>query len=145
MATEPGGKVEVAVGLIQRDNELLLVYSRNWAMFTLPMSKRRKWAFVLEDVEEPWIDGAARAIAECLGRTSVPEFLLDVQRQQMSDREGTMHVYHFGVFRQRVSGDPTLVPGVVAEWVPFEKIRHQRPVSQTAIAIVDALREKSLL
>lgn len=136
---------EVAVAVIQCGDRILLRYNADWGVFSLPMCKRRNWAFAEEIAREPWIDAAARAVAECVGKTSVPEFLLEMRRAQFSDRDGACKNYHFGIFRHTVDAESPLVLGIVGEWVELSAIKQRRPLSSTVAAIVDELQKQRIL
>jgi hypothetical protein len=137
--------VEVAVALIAKGEQILAVYNPRWGSFTLPMTKRREW----QDPEVPharrhedWVDAAARAGAEWLGRTCEPEFVLDDPGgYQQSDRDGAWRRYHFQVFRVEVEGEPRLVEGAIAEWLTPVQILSRRPISPTARYVIAKLKE----
>jgi hypothetical protein len=141
--------VDVAVTLITRGEQFLAVYNRNWDCFTFPMTKRRDW----HDPRVPgslhheeWIDAAARAAAEWLGRTCVPQFVWDdVGEYQQSDRDGQWKRYHFQVFRVPVEGDRAMVPGTITEWLTPTDFLERRPISASARYVLGRLQEQERL
>lgn len=140
--------LEVAVALIRTDEQMLVVYNDEWKAFTLPMTKRREWVdpdvpAALERQEE-WIEAAARAAAEWLGRTLAPAEitgppLVDDSQYTQSDRDGTIKRYHFQVFEVKLAGPDRLVPGAVAEWLTLQELRTHRPVSPTTKYLIGRL------
>jgi hypothetical protein len=145
MAKKPDfALLEVAVTLITEDQRILAVYNANWAAFTLPMTKRRAWRDPRAPKQlhaEEWLDAAARAAAEWLGRTCVPEFVFDDKGDyQQSDRDGTWKRYHFQVFRLRLQEEPKLVNGAVTEWLTAAEFLDRRPISNTARYLIKRLQ-----
>src|SRR5260370_21720569 len=109
--------VDVAVTVITQGPRILATYNTHWGSFTLPMSKRRAWHdpnVPRSDHVEDWLDTAARAGAEYLGRTCTPVFLFDDQGEfQQSDRDGQWKRYHFHVFRVASPGESPLAAGTM--------------------------------
>src|SRR3990170_4145042 len=95
-------EVDVAAVLIEQGERILAVYNPQWMTFTLPMTKRRRWTdpkIPPAHREEEWVDAAARAAAEHLGKTITRlKFRKDIAKFQQSDREGTWKRYHIQVF-----------------------------------------------
>lgn len=144
-------RLEVVATLITRGERLLAVFNDKWGSFTLPMTKRRRWAdpnMAKGEIDEKWGDAAARAAAEWLGQTSTtpPRFPFeDANRQQggvglkiaeyqQSDRDGIWKRYHFRVFRLSLDGDAALSGSGMTEWLTFEQFhdKARRPISETA-------------
>jgi hypothetical protein len=142
-------QLDVAVTLITWGERVLAVYNSRWGSFTLPMTKRRDWHdpnVAQSHHGEDWLDAAARAGAEWLGRTCEPKPVLDeLGEYQQSDRDGTWKRYHFRVFRVSVEGVPDLVPGAIAEWLTPAELLGRRPVSPTARHVIAKLRENGKL
>lgn len=141
--------VEVAVTLITRGDQILADYNPKWGSFTLPMTKRRTWidpAVAKNHHEEDWLDAAARATVEWLGRTCEPTLLLkDLGEYQQSDRDGTWRRYQFRIFRVPVQGETALVPGAIAEWLTPAEFQSRRPISPTAQYLIAKLQENEKL
>jgi len=141
--------LDVAVTLIAHGDRILAVYNPVWGSFTLPMTKRREW----QDPKVPkgkhtedWLDAAARAGTEWLGRTCSPEFLFDDKGgYQQSDRDGQWKRYHFQVFRLALEGQPALVNGAITEWLTPAEFFERRPISPTARYLIGKLQEENLL
>ena len=96
------------------------------------------------DRQEDWIEAAARAAAEWLGRTLAPGEMnetpvADDGRYTQSDRDGTIKRYHFQVFEVRTGTASQLVPGAVAEWLTLDELPTRRPVSPTAQYLIGLL------
>ena len=139
--------VDVGVALIASGDRILVVFNERWGSFTLPMSKRRVWAHPEQlgaTADEEWIDAAARAAAEVLGKTCRPEAqaVLKASGERQSDANGVLKEYHFQVFRVEVDADAPIVAGVIAEWLTVDQIRggELRPISVTAVRILEMLR-----
>jgi hypothetical protein len=137
--------VDVAVSLVTSGPRVLVAWNPKWGEFSLPMTKRRVWRdprVAASHHAEDWNDAAARAAAECLGRTCEPEFLLDVPGEyQQSDRDGAWKRYNFQVFQLTLADQPDLVPGVVAEWLSPKEVLNCRPISPTARFVIGKLQE----
>jgi len=139
--------VEVAVAWIKHGERVLTVYNASWGGFSFPMTKRREWVDSLTPTgvgKELWEDAAARAYAECLGRTCVPKFLLETKLVQRSDREGNYKHYHFQVFQVEINEEIPL-PGTLAEWLELDDFNQRRPISPTTLALIDELRRGGVL
>jgi hypothetical protein len=138
--------VEVAAVAITRGPKILALYNHQWGAFTLPMSERRAWHdpnVPRADHVEEWLEAAARASAEILGRTCTPVFLLDNQGEyQKSGRDGQWKRYHFQIFHVHLDDDPRLVPGAVVEWLTPEEFSRRRPISPTARYLIAKLQEE---
>lgn len=145
--------VEVAVAAVTRGNDILTVYSKNWNSFTLPMTKRRQWEDPTAEGGkgyEEWRDAAARAAAECLGRTFGPR---DIPEQpdliladfQQSDRDGIWKRYHFQVFQIRLPKKAEALDEIIAEWHPVEVFlldeKRRQPISKTAYRLIKELSQ----
>ena len=135
--------VDVAVNLITRGESILAVYNPEWGSFTLPMTKRRYWhdpKYPDKGTDENWIDAAAQAGAEWLGRTCEPELLLaECGEYHRSDRDGTYRRYTFRCFGVPVDGTPPLVAGAITEWLTSNEFQDRRPISPTAKHLVAKL------
>lgn len=140
-------KVEVAVTIIQRGDQILAGYNANWAAYTLPMTKRRRHADTVGNRgggAESWEEAALRNVAEWFGDGTggVPEHLLEITDYRQSDRDLIVKDYHLNVFRVIPAEGQALLPGVVAEWLfprDFQEI-HRRPISPTAKFLVDEVQ-----
>jgi len=139
--------LDVAVCLIRSPHHVLAAYNLQWETFTLPMTKRRRWQdpdVPIRFREEEWVDAAARAAAEWLGRTLRPSplFLLDVAEYQQSDRAGLWQRYHFQVFSVTLEAEPAVVPGKIVEWLRPDDFLddERRPISSTARDLSRLLR-----
>lgn len=149
----PIENLDVAVTVIERGGLLLAVYNEKWSSFTLPMTKRRQW----KDPEVPgvvtdeeWIDAAARAAAEWLGRTSTtdPKHLSDtVPEFHQSDRDGRWKHYRFQVFQVSLEEGREPRSGAVAEWLTPEQFldEERRPISPTARYLIGKLKGEAIL
>ena len=144
--------VDVAAAVITRGKHVLVAFNSKWSSFTLPMTKRRTW----QDPrvprgrrEEAWEDAAARAAAECLGRTSkvAPEFIADLPEWQQGDRDGVWKRYHYQVFRIALSEADEPQAGAIVEWLtPGDILDHERrPISPSARHIVHHLQAEAAL
>lgn len=141
-------EVEVAATLITRGQEILAVYNEQWMAFTLPMTKRRTWDdpnIPVAHREEAWIDAAARAAAEWLGRTvtGLTELPLppDTEPYHQSDRTGQWTRYTFQVFRLELDPNDEPLPGAVTQWLTREQLldESRRPISPTLRHVLQAL------
>jgi hypothetical protein len=141
--------VNVAVTLIVHDNKILMVWNAKWGAFSLPMTKRREWhdpRYPASHRGEDWLDAAARAGAECLGRTCAPDLVLDnIGEWNQSDRDGAWKRYQFQVFKLSVSDPAALVPGTAVEWLTPTEILNRRPISPTARYVIGKLQEAGKL
>ena len=140
--------LDVAVALVRADEQVLVVYNDEWKTFTLPMTKRQEWAAPevpeVSERQEEWIEAAARAAAEWLGRTLEPAEitgipLVDDSQYTQSDRDGIIKRYHFQVFEVKTTKSERLVPGAVAEWLTLQELRMRRPVSSTTRFLIGLL------
>jgi hypothetical protein len=93
------------------------------------------------DHEERWIEAAARAAAEWLGRTCEPEFLDEFGEWQQSDRDGIWKRYNLQCFRVPVEDEPRLVAGAIAEWLTPADFLSRLPISPTARHVIAKLKE----
>lgn len=140
-------QTEVAVALIIRRDLLLTIFNPRWGSFTLPMTKPRRWAdpSATRVREEPWIDAAARAAAECLGRTLTEELRLklDLTQYWQGDATGEVKQYHHQLFEIQVPPDTQFMAGVVGEWLTPSEILdpNRRPISGTARYLVGEWRK----
>ncbi len=131
-------EVDVAAVLIQQGDRFLSVYNPHWMTFSIPMTKRRIWNdphIPPAHREEEWIDAAARAVAEHLGRTVTRlKLRKDIAKFQQSDRDGVWKHYHIQVFTMPWMKGFALLPGHIAEWLtPAEFLdEKRRPISTTA-------------
>jgi hypothetical protein len=144
----PLPSLDVAVTLIRRGPRVLMILNASWSAFTLPMTKRREWQdpnIPRGHREESWVDAAARAAGECLGRTftaepvlreSLPEFL-------QSNRSGVWNRYYFQVFEIPWPENDEIRSGAVFEWLTPAEILDEarRPISPTARHIIARLQE----
>jgi hypothetical protein len=138
--------VEVAVTLIRRGpkkDQFLAHYSPKWEAFTLPMTKRRKFFDPEVDTEarhEEWLDAAARAAVEILGRTCSPTPLLEtlVPELEQSGRDGKWRLYRFRGFEVVLRDGEILPPGQTIEWLSVQQFldANCRPVSPTARHVI---------
>jgi len=148
MATSPMiPNVDVAVTLIVHGSHILAVYNPNWDQFTLPMTKRRHWQdpnVPASKRDEQWVDAAARAAAQWLGRTCFPEpeFLYDLAGFEQSDRDGIWKRYDFRVFRVRIEQREGIRSGEISEWLSAEDFLDARrvPIAESARSIIARLR-----
>jgi hypothetical protein len=138
---------EVAVALVIRRDQVLLVFNPRWGTFTLPMTKRRRWEdpHATEVREEPWVEAAARAAAECLGRTLKEEFrkVLDCEGHWQGDATGEVKQYHHQGFEVHVPPETGPVPGLIHEWLAPGDIldKGRRPISWTARYLIGEWRK----
>jgi hypothetical protein len=141
--------LDVAAVIITRGKQVLAVYNPGWGGFTLPMTKRREWRdpkLSKSLRQEDWIDAAARAGAEWLGATCMPEFLFeDAGEFQQSERDGNWKRYHFQVFRIAMKNEQPLAPATITEWLTPTEWHNRRPVSPTARYLIGKLQEEKLL
>lgn len=144
--------IDVVATVIACEARILAVFNPRWGAFTLPMTKRRRWQepeLPSGYREEDWENAAARAAAEALGRTFLPEelphLLTEVENYKQSDADGTWKTYHFRVFGLPVEPGTEVLPGLATEWLSPDRLRERRPLSRTAIDLVECLRERSLL
>lgn len=155
--------VEAAVTLIERGGTLLAVYNPKWSSFSLPMTKRRRW----EDpqvptgvTQEDWVDAAARAAAEWLGRTSTTQPALltstipggpaamqpgpakGIRRYFQSDRDKKYKEYRFQIFQVSLAAGAPLRAGATAEWLTAAEFLNddRRPISPTARFLIRELQ-----
>jgi hypothetical protein len=138
--------MDVAVALIKKDGNVLMVFDEQWGAFTLPMTKRRVWkdsAGAAVGVEE-WADAAGRAAVEVLGRSCLiePVDFPDNILRTRSWRDGRVKDYHYRLF-QAIVDDPTPLPKVTTEWLKPAQVTEPRrhPVSETAFVLIEMLRE----
>jgi ADP-ribose pyrophosphatase YjhB (NUDIX family) len=137
-------KVDVAVVVITRGQRLLTVFNSSWGSFTLPMTKLRIWddpSVPSSRREETWIQAAARAAAENMGRTisfDELEFMADLPEFRQGDRDGIWKRYHFQVFRLTLSESAELKTRGIVEWLTVEELLDSKraPISPTACALV---------
>ena len=143
--------VQVAVVVVMCGDRILTYYNPRWEAFTLPMTK---W-----QPQEPWINAAARAAAECLGRPldeseiipvpdfSVPHALqkafdadpyLHVDIAQQSLRNGVERIYHFKVFTVNLKAEGPLADGCIGGWLTIDEMLegHQRPLSPSVEPLI---------
>lgn len=141
--------LEVAASLIVHGPKVLVVWNPKWGEFSLPMTKRRVWhdpRVAASHHAEDWDDAAARAGAECLGKTCSPALVLEVPGEfQQSDRDGVWKRYHFQVFQISLADQPTLLPGAVVEWLSPKDVLNCRPISPTARLLIGKLQEAGKL
>ena len=152
MSSFPPKSVEVAVTVIRRGDRILAGYNSNWGSFTLPMTKRRRWASPDDPQmirDEPWEEAAARNVVECFGRTLVdePKPLMEVKEFRQSDRDLVVKQYHFAVYEVGTPDDLPLFPGVMGEWLLPEQFLdvRRRPVSPTARYLLGELQKSGKL
>lgn len=140
--------LDVAVALIEAGERVLVVYNDEWKAFTLPMTKRRDWTDpgmpAAPERQEEWIEAAARAAAEWLGRTLMPQEIADPpivndSEYAQSDRDGTIKRYHFQIFEVKIDKGERLAPGAVVEWLTLEEIATRRPISPTTRYLIGLL------
>jgi hypothetical protein len=132
--------------LIKRGDNVLLVFNEKWSSFTLPMTKIRR----LQDPnipaahrEEQPVDTAARAVAECLGRTSLVdpnpvEGIGKIFGFRQGDRDGIWKRYSFQIFELALDDDQEPWHGIRTEWLPLKEVLNdnRRAISPTARDIV---------
>jgi hypothetical protein len=145
--------VEAAVTLIVQRNRLLAVFNEPWSAFSLPMTKRRQWHDPNPNLDdairtEDWVDAAARAVADWLGKSFVkpPKFLLDIAEFRQGDRDGLWKRYHFQVFRVTVAPEVKPRRDAIAEWLTPAQLldRERRPISPTARYLVEQLQAEGM-
>jgi hypothetical protein len=140
----------VAVTLLVQGGNLLAVYNPKWSAFTLPMTKRRQWRDpeFPQVREEEWVDAAARAVAEWLGRTITvaPVVVDDLGGFAQGDRDGVWKRYNFHVFRVALPAGAAPVAGAVWEWLtPAQMLDpNRRPISPTARYVVQELQGRAI-
>ena len=135
-------KVEISAVAIVRSGRILAVYNSAWGAFTLPMTKRR----VLQDKkieavhrDESWEHAAARAVAECLGRTIVDVKLLTrLPGFQQSDRDGAVKEFDVNAFRYDLPAGIEPRAELLTEWLTLEEWLDPKraPISPTAVNIL---------
>ncbi len=145
--TPPIPAVDVAVTVIRRGGKVLLCLNPKWAAFTLPMTKRRSWQdpnIPKAHREEKWIDAAARAACECLGRSFTVEPILCAELLEFlqSDRNGIWKRYGFQVFEIPWPEGEEVRSSVAVEWLTPQEIldESRRPISETARHIIARLQ-----
>jgi hypothetical protein len=156
MAAKPTKPLtEVAITLIRRGakkDQILAHYSPNWDAFTLPMTKRRKYFDPDVDSEarlEDWLDAAARAASEVLGRTCSPTALLEdfLPEHEQSGRDGKWRLYRFRVFEVVLRDGESLPAGQTVEWLTTDQFLdpNRRPISPTARHVIRYLMAEQVL
>jgi hypothetical protein len=144
--------VDVVVTLVVRGGRILAVYNRSWSAFTVPMTKRRHWqdpSIPPAARDEDWVEAAARAAAEWLGRTSTipPQFLIDIAEWRQGDRDGVWKCYHFQVFKVVLKESEEPLAGAICEWLsPAQFLdENRRPISPTARHLIKQLHAQAQL
>jgi hypothetical protein len=141
--------VDVSIVVVTRGPRVLTVFNSSWGSFTLPMTKRRNWTdptVPSSDREESWKEAAARAAAECLGRTvslDALEFVADIPEYRQGDREGLWKRYHFQLFRLGVPDGTEVKSAATVEWLTVDELLdpNRVPISSTARDLLPKAQE----
>lgn len=142
-------QINLAVAVLVRDDEVLLVYNDKWGSFSFPMTKMREWYSgkgQLEDGSEKPLDAAIRAAGEALGRPmkpaelpQAPEHLQLEPYDHRSQRDGKWKRYGRTVFVFHLANEQSRPPVHGQAWLKLEEISTHRPISPTAIEIAGKL------
>jgi hypothetical protein len=157
MTDARSGATRVAVVLMRCGDKLLVVYNDKWRAFTFPMTKLRPWEFAdtsqiadpdhhaiaVEEQQGRWLDVAAHAAVECLGRPCCPQPLLDgpieveYSEVERSGRDGADRIYHYKVYTLEAGQEFDSRRQPFA-WLTAEEIRDgkHRPMSPTMLKIL---------
>jgi hypothetical protein len=143
--------IEAVTVLIKKGDQVLLVFNEKWSSFTLPMTKIRQWQdpnIPAAHREEQPVDAAARAVAECLGQTTLVdpkpvEGISKIRGLRQGDRDGVWKSYSFHVFELALNDDQEPWHGIRTEWLPIDEVLNEkrRAISPTAR---DIIREVTL-
>jgi len=135
--------VETVAVIIRSDEGILVVFNEKWGIFTLPMTKLRRWQdpnIPVAHRDESPIDAAARAAAEWLGKTFVDGLVAkaNLRGYRQSDRDGVWKEYRIQVFEFKLPHGWLPWAGVRCEWLTSGEIlnAHRRPISPTAQHVI---------